>query len=490
MAEELNLQAGDISAPRVKLGETGYIGLRMFSDTVVEESRTDLRFPRAIKTFKEMSDDATIASALALFEMMISRVEWTVKCPEGASEITIKRAKFLEQCMHDMEHSWHSFIKEVTSCFTYGFSVHEKVFRRRLKEQGSKYNDGLIGLRKLPIRSQSTIAGWKFSDDGRELEGVIQDLSLMVDSGRYLNLSKNTGGKITIPRNKILLFRTDVSRDNPEGKSPLTKVYLSWRYLKEIKEQEAIGITRDLAGMPILKIPPRYMSDDATVEEKRIYEYYKRVVRNIQNNEQSGLILPQIFDETGRNPLFSFELMGTTGGKSYNTNEIIQRYQNEILQTLFADVLKLGQDGVGSYSLADSKSSLVSMALEARLKEIQNVLQDLTKQLFQLNGWSLEELPYFQYGDLEKPNLEVIGKAIQQLKATSLIAPTAGNINFIAEMIGLPDRIDPEMPQEELNNLLGPMTSRSGDGAAAGGFNGTSKSVSVDDNSASNLDNK
>ena len=62
-----------------------------------------------------------------------------------------------------------SFITEVCTYLDYGFAIHEKVFRRRLKANGSKFNDSIIGWRKLPVRSQSTISNWLFSDDGREL---------------------------------------------------------------------------------------------------------------------------------------------------------------------------------------------------------------------------------------------------------------------------------------------------------------------------------
>jgi hypothetical protein len=491
MAEEqLDLQQGE-KATRLKMGEQGYLGLRVSCDQIYEEAREELRWPRSIQTYYEMANDATIASALSLFEMMISRVEWTVKVNKDAPDQLKQRAKFVEQCMHDMEHSWFSFIKEVTSCFTYGFSVHEKVYRRRLKENGSKYNDGYIGFRKLPIRSQSTISKFKFDVNGRYLTHVIQDLNLIPDSTRYASLLQNNPlGELHIPRKKFLLFRTDVARDNPEGKSPLSKVYISWRYMQEIKEQEAIGISRDLAGMPTLYIPPRYMSADATPEEAGVYEYYKKVIRNIQLNEQSGLILPQMFDPESRQPLFKFELMGTTGGKSYNTNEIIQRYANEILQALFADLLKLGQDGVGSYSLADSKSSIMAMAIEARLKEIQDVLNmDLMRQLFEVNGWDVEELPTFEYGDLDEIDIDKFSQAVQRVKAVGMLAPTAGNVNYVAEVLHLPDRIDPTMTQDAINELLGPVESRSGDGLAKGAGNGTSDKVSSRDNSTANKEN-
>lgn len=491
MAEEqLDLQQGDKSV-RLRMGEQGYLGLQISNDQIFEEAREELRWPRSIKTYYEMSNDATISSALSLFEMMISRVKWSVRVEKDASEELKKRAEFVEQCMGDMEHSWFSFIKEVTSCFTYGFSIHEKVYRRRLRENGSKYNDGLIGLRKLPIRSQTTISKFKFDENGRYLTHVIQDLSLVPDAGRYAGLLQQyPNGELPLPRKKFLHFRTDVSRDNPEGKSPLSKVYVAFRYMQEIKEQEAIGITRDLAGMPTLYIPPRYMSADASPEEQQVYEYYKRVIRNIQMNEQSGLILPQMFDPESKQPLFKFELMGTQGGKSYDTNKIIQRYANEILQALFADLLKLGQDSVGSYSLADSKSSIMAMAIEARLKEIQDVLNtDLMRQLFEVNGWPVEELPEFVYGDLDEVDLDAFSQAIQRIKAVGLIAPTAGNVNYIAEVVGLPDRIESDMSQEKLNELLGPPESRSGDGMKKGSGNGTSDSVSSRDNSTANKEN-
>lgn len=489
MADEaVDLQAGETPI-RLRLSEQGYTGLRICNDQIHEEARYALRWPEAVKTYTEMASDATIASALSLFEMMISRVKWTVLAPDGASEETKKRAKFLNQCMGDMEHSWFTFIKEVTSCFTYGFSVHEKVYRKRFHKNGSRYNDGRIGWRKLPIRAQTTISGWKFSEDGRELLGIKQNMALMPDTGRFSK--EYHGSEITIPRNKVLLFRTDVKRDNPEGNSPLKSVYVSYRYMQELKEQEAIGCSRDLAGLPTLYIPPRYMSADASPEEASIYAHYKNVIRNIQNNEQAGLILPQMFDPESRQPLFDFKLLGTTGSKSYDINAIISRYVNEILQALFADVLKLGQSSVGSYSLADSKTSILAMAMEARLREIQDVLNnDLIVQTYRVNGWSTEEdLPYFQYGDLDEVDTEAFSKAIQRCAATATITRTPKNINRIHEVLGLPDRVPEDMAQEKLNELLGHETSRSGDGMEKSSGNGTADKVSQDDNSVSNTEN-
>jgi hypothetical protein len=233
----------EASIPRMRMSELGTIGLATASGHVLEECKKDLRFPQSVKTFKEMGYDATISSAIGIYEMMMKRVEWDVVYPPGASEEQKQRALFIRQCMNDMEHSWKEFIGEITSYITYGFSVHEKVYRRRYKANGSKYNDGFVGWRKLPVRSQDTISKWVWSEDGRELIGVEQD-PRAVEGGKLRYKALAPTGKIEIPRKKFLLFRCDSKRDNPEGTSLLRKCYFAWKFRSGIQEQEAIGVAR------------------------------------------------------------------------------------------------------------------------------------------------------------------------------------------------------------------------------------------------------
>lgn len=234
------------------------------------------------------------------------------------------------------------------------------------------------------------------------------------------------------------------------------------------------------------------MADDADESQKAIYAYYQNVIRNIKNNEQAGLILPQLFDPDSRQPLFKFDLVSPQGGATYNARDAIVAWDNKILQCLFADLLKMGQDQVASYSLADSKSNIMVMAIEHRLREIQDVLNnDLIPSIYEMNGWSKEEMPKFVFGDLEERDLEEFSKFIQRVKAVGLIAPTKENVNYIAKVAGLPYEIPEDFTQEEVNELLGPSESRSGDGMSSdtGGLDGTSNSASKRDNSSSNVEN-
>lgn len=470
--------------PRLRLGELGGVGLKKVGGTIVEESRRELRFPEANRTFRTMAQDATIHAALSLFEMMISRVEWTPDLGIDPDEAMRKRGQFLQECIEDMEHTWRSFIQETTSALTYGYSIHEKVYRRRYWSNGSKYNDGKIGFRKLPIRSQDTISKWLYSADGRELIGVQQSLSNISDGGlRYGNLVSLTGsGIIDIPRKKFLLFRVDAKRDNPEGNSPLRGCYNAWKYRTLIEEQEAVGVTRDMNGMPTLYLPPRYMSEDATPAEKNIYEYYKQVIRNIQMNEQSGLILPQTFDPESKQPLFKFELTSTMGSKMYDTDVIIKRWDNKILMVLFADMLKMGQDQVGSYSLAGAKTNIMAMAIEARLQEIADVINnDLIPQLFALNGERPDaKLPKLQYGDLDEVDLDEFSKAIQRIGSVGGLERDRVVMNKIRKALKITERpVDDPVKEDEI------MGGQSQAGLAGVG-NGASKTAAGKDNAAGN----
>lgn len=466
--------------------ELGTVGLPLSNNKIVQDGKTELRWPNSIQTYKTMLGDATIAAGTTAVELMVSNVGWDIQPPENPTDEEEKRTEILKQMMYDMEHSWLDFIKEVVSYASYGFAVHEKVFRYRLISEGSKYNDGILGWRSLPIRSQDTIKDFKFTDDGREIVSVIQDLKLVADS--TTRFSKVTNKEKEIPRKKFLLFRADAKKNNPFGNSPLKKVYTAWKVRTALEEYEAVGISRDLGGMPVIRIPPRLMATDATPEEKAIYEAFKQIGRNISANEQGFILLPNAYDPESKQPLFDIDLLAVQGGgKQYDTSIVINRWDKKILTALFAEALTIGQDQVGSYSLADSKTSFMAMAIENRLREIQDVLNtDLIYQTYKLNGWDTTRLPKFVYGDIDQQDLDVFSKAIQRMLSVQAIEFDREVANKIRTMIG----VTPKPEDEEVDyDSIPANRSRASDGMSKGTGNGTSDNVSEDDNSVSNNEN-
>ena len=483
MARQPKITKAKAEVPRFQMSSIGYSGLTVTSGQIVEELKRELTFPTSVITYKQMAYDGVVAAALNYYEHMMLKARFTVKPHQLATEEHKQYAVFLEECMNDMEHSWQDFIQEVTSMNTFGFCVNEIVLRKRLLSKGSKYNDGKIGIHKLPIRSQDSISGWVY-DDEQKLVGVKQTINKTGRNGQVL-LSKK-GSEVVIPREKFLLFRLGKKKDSPLGESPLRSCYYSWKYKVAVEDLENLGLSRDLSGIPIAEVPPQIMGDDASPEHKAQYEMWKNIVRNIHNNNQAGLVLPLMYDPDTKQPMYKFSLLKNDGGKAYDTKSIKEYYCNAILTSLSADHLLMGQSTTGSYALGTMKGTMAAIAIESKLKEICNVInQHLIPLLAKLNGWDLTRLPTLSAEDLEASSLEETSKYLQRVGAVGFLPRTPEVINKVLDVLGL----EPLKEGADLDEILTSSISRSGDGMTSGLNDGVGNNTGSNDNSSTNLDN-
>ena len=479
---EINKSLED-TPDRFRLSESGYIGLNIFNGISNDEVKKELNFPKSIDIFKQMSYHSAINSALTLYTNLATKADWIVKEPEKASAKEKKRTEFIRECMQDMEHSWEEFIKEAITKIAFGFSVHEKVYRKRYQSNGSKFNDGLIGWKKLPIRTQESIEKFIFSSDGNEVIGVKQNISNLYDP--YNRFEGRGKKEVVLPISKVLLFRHGSHRGDPYGKSMLRDAYLSWRYLTTLEEIESNGVAKDLVGFPVLKLPPQYLSKDATPEQIAIRQYYERVMANLQMNQQSAMILPNAFDPDTRQPLFSLELLSLDGKKGFDTTKVKEYYKNAILTSLFADILIMGQSATGSFALGQIKNSLSGTMAETILREIRDVInKDLIRQTFELNGWDTSRMPTVDFENVDSIDAETFSKFVQRTSSVGMLTKDLETVNRVREAIG----IDSLPEGTDFEALLPDDTSKSGQGMKTP-FEGTRTSQGSGDDNSNNMDN-
>lgn len=408
--------------------ELGRAGQQRYGGVFYEEFLPELRGQRGVRAYKEMAEnDDVIGAILFAIKMLIRNADWTVQ-PGGAEQADRDCAAFVDSCLYDMEDSWTGTLSEILSFLTFGWSAHEIVYKRRMGRSrnpslNSKHADGLIGWRKLPIRSQDTLYQWEYGE-GDELRGMTQ-------------MPPPDFGLITIPVEKLLLFRTESRKGNPEGRSILRNAYRSWFFKRRFQEIEGIGIERDLAGLPVLVAPEGvdiWGEDAETVRMRRMAE---ALVKNIRRDSMEGIVLPSGWE---------LKLLSTGGKRNFDTNATIERYDTRMAMTVLADFVLMGHQKVGSFALADNKTELFGMAIGAFLDVIcETFNKKAIPQLVDCNAARFEgitDYPDLVHGDIETQDLDKLGDYVQKMTGIGLIQPDEGLEDYLRQQAGLPERLD------------------------------------------------
>lgn len=419
-----------------QVAELGATGLKRSTGIIDEEFLPALRGRKAIEVFREMSSNDSIVGALLFaIDKLIREVKWEVQPPDQTPD-SAEAAEFLEQCMDDMSHSWDDFISEVLSCLIFGFSYHEICYKKRVgpwekdPKKRSKYDDGLIGWRKMPIRSQETLLRWLFDESGG-VKGFVQMAPPLYKT-------------VIIPIEKSLLFRTTIAKGNPEGKSLLRNAYRAWWMKKRLEEFEAIGVERDLAGMPTMKLPSDYLAAASGTDKGKATAAYRKMVRGVRRDENEGIMIPSDVDPETKIPRFEFELMSSGGTRQFDTNSIIGRYQQDILMSVLADFILVGHQDTGSYSLHTDKTGIFRASLNAIAGTVADTLNRYAvPRLFNANGWKPRELPKFVPTEVDPPDLNELASFISSTSGAGMQwFPDPELEKFIRDIARLPEMTD------------------------------------------------
>lgn len=390
--------------------EIGRSGLRRFSGIVQEEFIPSLRGRGAVRIYNEMRfNDANIGGSLGAMEHTIRRPSWFVD-PNGDTNLHLKAAKFLSENTRDMSHSWDELISEVTTMLAFGWAWFEVVYKLRKGDvrdpkRKSMFNDGRVGWRKIALRMQSSFSRWEFDDNGG-VQALLQEPAPDFQVRR-------------IPINRSLLFRTRIEGSNPEGRSVLRNVYRSWYIKKNIEELEAIGIERDLIGLPIIKPPEGFDIEDAANADT--VTAVRSLLYSLRRDEQDGVFLP---------PDWEIDLLGSGGSsrRQFDLDKTITRWDKRIAIATLTQAIMLGMDRVGSFALSKSSvDSFFLISIQGYLNLIADVFNrfavpDLFRHNPEFSSLMLDgELPELVPGKVSAPSLTEIGEYVSKLGAHGFI---------------------------------------------------------------------
>ncbi len=414
--------------------EIGSSGLQQNGGMIRDDFLRQMQGKQGYANLREMADnDPVVGSMLQSIEMLIRSVDWTVDPADPENPQAVEMAEFVSECLNDMSMSWADTLSTILTYLVYGFSLHEIVYKRRGgfttdPQTRSRYNDNRIGWRKLPIRGQDTIQRWDLDPNGG-IKGAYQ-----VDPYAAKK------GTVYLPMEKCLLFRTSIKANNPQGRSILRNAFVPWYYKRRIQEIEAIGVERDLAGIPVALVPPQLLSNSATQEEAAALNEIKKIVRNIKRDEQEGIVFPLAYDPETKNLAYDLKLLSTGGRRQFDTDGIIARYDQRIAMVVLADFVLLGHEKVGTQALSVSKIELFMKSLTAYLTGIAEVFNShALPRLMRVNGINEELTPRLNFVAPKNIDLDALGRYITALaQAGATVFPDEALENHLRGLAGLP----------------------------------------------------
>lgn len=446
------------------LTAAGSSGLKQYNGYVREEFRRELAGPRGMSVYAEMVTDPVVHAMLFAIDMLMRQVEWhTEPDAEGDDPLPeeLEAAQFIEECRNDLNRDWREVISEINEMCPFGWSWMETTFKRREGPEGtsySKFDDGRWGWARIDGRAQDSLVRWEFDEQGDTI-GLWQQ-------------APSDPRTVFVSRKNSLHFRTSSRRNNPEGRSLLYAAYKPYYYKKHFENIRAIGIERDLAGLPTIYIDASYFDPAAPAYKQQILADMKTLVSSIRRDEAEGLLVPLEFDEKG-NQLVKVELLNSGGERQVDINGTIEYEDQRILLSILADFLLLGHEQVGSFALADTKTSVFASAIGSLLDVIAGEFNSVAiPYLLRINGIDVKRMPKLVHGDLDQRNFLEVAQFLQALSAAGAqIFPHDDLINTLLEEAKLPPI--PE-DRELVPTMGGPSpTTASVSGAAAPTPNGT-----------------
>lgn len=405
--------------------ELGWGGAPIFSGVVVDEYNPDLRGRQALRTAEKMRrSDAQVRAVEQAVSLPIRATAWRVQEPEGAGAAEREAAALLrENLFGGMEESWDDLLREACLAIYFGFRVPELVWEER---------GGLLWLARVASRSSELLERWLYDDEGR-LVGYLYAGSRPVGEG----LRDSAGGgsryeRVAVPLEKTLHFVYDRQHDSPQGFGLWRSMYPHWYFKQALYRIVGIGIERNLLGVPVAVRSDTAQTDDT--------EHMLEVLRRLRAAEDGAMVVPAGWD------LQWFESRRTL----VDAMPFLQHHDAKIAQAALAQFLNLGQQAVGTQSLAETHACLFMDALDAAARWIE---QTLNGQL--LRRWCRLNYGGCPLGGLRPPRLVhrriaardpgAWSEALSQLAAGGLLHAGPEDEEHVRDLLELP-----AVPREQL----------------------------------------
>ena len=383
---------------------------------IIDEFLRDLEGTKGRRVYREMRDnDPIIGSIMTAISLTMTSARWRVVSPIDNEE----DEQFIKSALFNQRFGFNTFIQSFSDVLLFGFGVYEVILK---KDDLGRYT-----LKQLAPRLQETIYEWDLDEDFNVV-GVWQQPRTVI-------------GKYYIPAEKILHLRSNFNRGNPEGKSIIRNAYKSYYYIKALQQVEAIAAERELNGLPVLYAPSAVTNDSQMVTK------LTQIVRDVKFNEQGGIVFPSdTYVDADGNPTnvkkYELQLLASEGSRNIDVSATIRRHQQDIYMSTLTDILLMGNDGVGTYSLAKEKGKLLNYAVKNFLDNICDAINEqVIRKIWTLNGYDQDTCPKLTYDDVDDIDIAELGDFVRNISGAGVILGGDDDVeNALRDKAGLPKK--------------------------------------------------
>lgn len=387
------------------LQAVGTTGLKNLGGQIQEEYLTALKsWSREVKIYLEMRDDPVIGTLLDAIKLPLLAAEFDCT-PAGDSKADEEAAVWLYDNLNGMKRqAWRSHVMDALEVLDFGFAIAVPVLEKR--------EDGRLWLKSIEPRGQETLYNWDFSPEEPDKATAFNQQD--PDNGQFHN----------IPLERCLHFAFRGRKGNPQGRSLLRSLFKPWRILTDLQNLEAIGMERDVGGMPICELPEDPLEDSDM-------DAVKKALKAMRIDEAMYLLVPHGAKVTPY----------AAGAKQYDSDRIINRYIKLILMRMFAQFLMLGMENAGTQALVQGSQDFFSLGVKAVQQEVLEIWnQQLVPFLFQFNSWKgLTGLPVITWSDPGKVDIKALLETYKLGLDAKTITPIRPDEEHVRALMDLPD---------------------------------------------------
>jgi hypothetical protein len=392
-----------------------------------------------VQVFNEMRMNSTISGILLAFKSLCQTPKVSVmeNQDDPDRERAKARAKFLEQCLEDMQTPFSDVISEILDMLEMGFKVMVPQFKARTgydmdSNFNSRYKDGKIGWKNFTPIDPTTIEKWNTPAGGGYLglTGITQRI-------------QRNAVELPIPKSRMLLFRTTASNNDPTGKSILEGAYYDWVDLVDASKIQMVGLRRSLEGIPYTRIHSKIAGSKAPNDVAAV-NAAKSAVRGIDSRKDNAFSIPSDRDEHGH-LLIEVGLMGSQEGggntRIQDAKVVIDAKEQTIARSMLAQFMTIQGKG-GSYALSKNQSEVFINSLQGYIAQIAGIINgEAIPRLFAINGEGTTDkdhyLPRISFSAFVKDDITEFFGALQKSIEMGLFDITPQVQNKAGQVLGI-----------------------------------------------------